>query len=58
MSPKEFYEKQRRLGYTDKITCNPEPNYNEDFYQEIFSLMKNYAQEEQGKKTRPIFLTS
>jgi hypothetical protein len=42
MTPKEFYKQQRKLGLTEHITCNSEPNYNELFYQEIFNLMENY----------------
>jgi len=43
MKPKEFYEKQRLAGLTYHITCNPNPNYNELFYQQIFDLMTEYA---------------
>ena len=44
---KQFYEEQRLLGNTDKITCNPYPDYSLDFYKEIFNLMESYAQSHQ-----------
>jgi len=39
---KEFYEEMRMLGKTDSITSNPLPDYSEDFYQNIFSIMEAY----------------
>lgn len=45
MTPQEFYEEQRKRGLTDDITCNPEPDYSLPFYQQIFSLMEEYAKQ-------------
>lgn len=50
MTPKEFYEQQRQLGFTDNITSNPNPNYSEPFYCNIFTLMAAYATEEMKKE--------
>lgn len=43
MSPQEFYEQEREKGNTESITSNPDPNYSESFYQNIFQLMEDYA---------------
>ena len=43
MAPKDFYEEERQQGVTYAITSNPEPNYDEPFYQNIFYLMAKYA---------------
>ena len=32
----EFYEVLRQEGLTEKITGNPDPDYTEAFYQQIF----------------------
>lgn len=42
MTPQELYEQQRLIGNTDDITCNPNPDYNQPFYQNIFYLMAEY----------------
>ena len=44
LTPKQFYEKARLEGDTDRITSNPVPDYNNTFYQEIFNLMEFYAE--------------
>ena len=43
MNAKNFYEKMRKLGLTDKITASTEPDYNLPFYQGIFQIMEGYA---------------
>lgn len=43
MNAKEFYEEMRRAGFTENITSNSEPDYNEPFYQDIFSLMEAFS---------------
>lgn len=47
-SPKEFYEEMRRLGLTDHITGDPNPNYQLPFYQNIFFIMDEYLKEHEG----------
>jgi len=42
-TPKEYYEKLRKHGWTTPITENPNPDYNLPFYQTIFKLMEGYA---------------
>jgi len=44
MKAEKFYEEYRLHGRTDNITSNPDPNYSELFYQNIFYLMEEYAQ--------------
>ena len=44
MDAREYYEEQRKLGYTYNITSNPSPNYFLSFYQDIFTLMEEYHQ--------------
>lgn len=43
LTPKEFYEKTRLDGETNSITYNPNPDYDNPFYAEIFNLMEFYA---------------
>lgn len=43
MKPVDFYEKLRVLGLTDEITSNSDPDYCLPFYQNIFSIMEDYA---------------
>lgn len=40
----QFYESQRKLGFTESITSNDRPDYTLPFYQSIFSLMLEFAQ--------------
>ena len=42
MTTKEFYEQERLKGNTEDITGNPNPDYNNRFYSEIFDLMNGY----------------
>ena len=42
-TPQEYYERLRKIGLTDDITSNPDPDYNQSFYQNIFRLMDGYA---------------
>ena len=42
MTAKEFYEQERLKGNTEDITGNPNPDYNNRFYSEIFDLMRGY----------------
>ena len=46
MKAEEFYKKQSKKGLTYDITCNPNPNYSQNFYQSIFRLMEAYAKQE------------
>ena len=46
MTAQNFYDIQRRLGFTDDITSNPDPDYNFPFYHAIFRLMEEYARHE------------
>ena len=46
MKAEEFYKKQSKKGLTYDITCNPNPNYSQNFYQSIFRLMEEYAKQE------------
>jgi len=46
MKAEEFYEKQRVIHNTDDITTNPNPDYSEAFYQNIFWLMEQYHKEQ------------
>lgn len=48
-TPQEYYERKRKLGLTDDITSNPDPDYNQPFYQNIFRLMECYAKLCDGK---------
>jgi len=42
MTAKDFYEQERLKGNTEDITGNPNPDYNNRFYSEIFDLMNGY----------------
>ena len=42
MTAKEFYEQERLKGNTEDIAGNPNPDYNNRFYSEIFDLMDGY----------------
>jgi hypothetical protein len=42
MTTREFYEQERLKGNTEDITGNPNPDYNNRFYSEIFDLMSGY----------------
>ena len=46
MLPREFYEQQRKLGLTEDITGDPEPDYSLPFYQNIFYMMGEYSNRE------------
>jgi hypothetical protein len=39
----QFYEEMRKQGLTENITSNEFPNYHLSFYQDIFRLMEEYA---------------
>jgi len=43
MDARQFYIAEELKGHTEAITCNPDPDYNQWFYQQIFNLMENYA---------------
>lgn len=51
-TPQEYYERKRKLGLTDDITSNPNPDYNQPFYQNIFRLMESYAQLRDGRQSQ------
>lgn len=53
MTPKEYYIKQNRMGKCDNITSNPNPDYNQCFYQEIFNLMEGYKQVSIESEVKP-----
>lgn len=55
MTPEEFYEQQRLLGLTTDITENPEPDYNQPFYQSIFRLMESYTAQQKEQWQREAF---
>jgi len=40
---KDYYERLRKQGWTNDITENEYPDYNQPFYQNIFRLMEGYA---------------
>ena len=44
IAPQQFYEDLREQGLTEDITSNPEPNYSEPFYQNIFRVMQLYKE--------------
>jgi hypothetical protein len=43
MSPIYFYAQEKEKGNTENITSNPNPDYRNAFYSEIFELMEDYA---------------
>lgn len=43
MTAEQFYEYKRLAGETEDITGNPNPDYNNRFYSEIFELMTGFA---------------
>ena len=45
----EFFEQLRQAGLTEKITMNPNPDYLQPFYQQIFACMNEYNQEFQNE---------
>ena len=44
MKAEEYYEQKRLRGFTDYITSNPNPDYSNEFYQQIFELMEGYKE--------------
>ena len=46
MTAQEFYDKQRKSGFTGDITTNPDPDYGLSFYENIFWLMEEYARQD------------
>jgi len=46
MKAKNFYNIARHSGHTYNITSNPDPDYNLEFYKEIFWLMDQYSLQE------------
>jgi len=45
ITAEEIYEQERKKGNTDGITGNPEPDYNNRFYIEIFQLMQEHTKQ-------------
>lgn len=43
ITAEKFYEQERLKGNTGDITGNPDPDYNNRFYSEIFELMIEFA---------------
>ena len=50
MLAKEFYEQERINGNTYYITSNPDPDYELQFYRNIFRLMDGYANQQAQEK--------
>ena len=51
MNAKDYYEEMRKAGFTDDITSNDDPDYNQAFYQSIFRLMEGFSQK---RKITPV----
>jgi len=51
---KEFYEEQRKIYNTDNIRSNPNPDYSELFYQNIFDLMADFANKSSKAKLKEL----
>ena len=45
----ELFDNLRKGGLTKKITMNPNPDYSQPFYQQIFACMNEYNQEFQNE---------
>ena len=54
MKVEDFYKQQEKRGWTQNITCNPKPDYDVEFFQEIFGVMERYAQHEKEELIQSI----
>lgn len=48
----KFYDEMRKQGLTDNITSNMFPSYDLPFYQDIFRLMTEYANQDKWISVR------